>query len=64
MSEEKQDKVTGVFSAKGQSHSIPRKTGKPAAFSYPYGGDVLATDFEELGVRATANCNEVTYEDS
>lgn len=64
MSTGKQDKTTGVFRAKAQPQNISRKTGKPAAFSYPYGGDVLATDFEELEVRATANCNEVPYEDS
>lgn len=38
MSAGKQDKVSGVFSAKGQPQDISRKTGRPAAFSYPYGG--------------------------
>lgn len=64
MSAGKQDKVSGVFSAKGQPQNISRETSRPAAFSYPYGGDVLATDFEELVVRVTANCNEVPHEDS
>lgn len=64
MSTGKQDKKTVVFRARTQPQNIPHGTGKPAAFSYPSGGDVLATDFEELEVRVTANCNEVPYEDS
>lgn len=64
MPKNKEIKVTGS-SAKGQPQNIPRKTNKPAAFSYPHGSDVLTTDYTELDVRVTAGCNdEVPYEDS
>lgn len=65
MPKNKPTKATGKFRAKGQPQNISRKTNKPAAFSYPYGSDVLATDYTELDVRVTAGCNdEVPYEDS